>query len=173
MSINNLNRQVNSKAGQNTILNSHAFKQFLKSEAEKLRGMIVKNIQAYQLSYQPTVYERRKTDNWESLLKVDQPMIDQNTGMVSVKLFFKYKKSWYDSYIYPDDPTQRGFAPWLMEVGWEWKRMPLTKYRFSHFEGISYVYNAVREYNKSNKYNFKISVYYNGELYTDGKKKYI
>jgi hypothetical protein len=95
--------------------------------------------------------------------------------MITVTIGFNPSIATHPSIIHPNDSSQAGYVPWLMEEGWNAEKLANSKgkdiYRFTWFDGIHYVKNAVEQFKSSNPYNLIIEVYFENEY--GASEKYI
>ena len=122
----------------------------LLDEAEKLKKLIQKYIDAYYSSYSPSLYTR--TYDFQNSLRIET--VKQEGTMLSVKIYFDPTLATHPSVFGQED----GFVPILINDGWQWKNGKTEPYRFARYEGYQFVEKAIDEYNKNNDYGFTIRV---------------
>lgn len=140
-------------------------KKVLEEEAKRLEQLIKEEIVHYYNSYKPVRYKR--TFNWLNSLRVDKPNIEGNKA--SIRIYFDDNLAYHPSVVSSDQP--KGYVPWLMESGWQVKKMKKVIYRFTYFEGTHYIKNAIEKWQQTNQYGLKIAVYFNGEPYIIEQKE--
>lgn len=160
-SINDFKKWVDSKQGQQSLLNTDNVKQVLMKEARRLEKYLKEELQSYYSSYSPTVYQR--TGNTVDSLRVTPPRRLNNSEW-SIGIEFDPSLANHYSYIGEDQPD--GYTPWLLEVGWDIRdKIGYDAPMFTHHKGTKYITKAVERFNKDNPYGLKISVTMNGKDY--------
>jgi hypothetical protein len=159
--INDLKRWINSQHGQNSALDESHIRGILTDAGKELRKLMIEELNAYYLSYEPTVYKR--TGNTVDSIVVGSPK-KININEWSLEITFDESKAFHRSYIGDDQPD--GYTPWLLEVGWniEDKVQP-SRPMFTKHPGTHYITKAVNRFNANNKHGLIVIVEHNGERY--------
>jgi hypothetical protein len=154
-------KNIAKQMGNVKISNGFDVSKFLKQEGERLKKYIEEEIAIYKTSYTPKIYIR--TGNWENSMELGNPYQDGNNMIIEIR--FNPVLANHPSVIHPEDESQQGYVPWLMEVGWHWHKPHKVIPRFTDFEGTQYIKKAVERYNANNPYGFKIKVYHDNKQY--------
>lgn len=134
-------------------------------EAKRLYNLIQKEIDNYYNSYSPVIYDR--TGNYrKSLYAEDIASIKVVGNSLEIGVGFNQSLATHKN-IFDDHYS---FVPLLMEKGWLSKKLEDrygTIQRFTRFDGIKAVENAIEEYNRTNKYGITINAdgFYNARIY--------
>lgn len=121
----------------------------LKSEAERLKGLIQKYIEQYYASYEPSVY--RRTNNLRNSVRVNTKVYNR-----SIDVYFDEDQNWDPGVI--NGPT--GFVPILIDAGWRVKSDVwfAKKWHFGFYEGYHFIQSAIDEFERTNQYKLHIEV---------------
>ncbi|MEH7116044.1 hypothetical protein V7128_01295 [Neobacillus vireti] len=159
--IKELERWINSKHGQNSTLDEARIRELLIDAGKELRKFMIEELNAYFLSYEPTVY-KRTGDTVDSIIVGSPKKLNINEWYLEIT--FDEGKAFHKSYIGSDQPD--GYTPWLLEVGWniEDKVQP-SRPMFTDHPGTHYITKAVNRFNGSNKHGLKVTVEHNGKRY--------
>lgn len=138
----------------------------LKSEAERLKGMIQKYIDEYYASYKPRVYHRR--NGLKNGLRIDTEVKNR-----SISIYFDDNTVWGESYQTHDKPF--GFEPILIDAGWlvhsrtpkQYKSTRDPVYRYDYYEGYHFLQSALDEFEKDNPYGLHIEIIINPRASSD------
>ena len=132
------------------MINHPNVKKIMEQEGIRLMNIVQKYIDEYYDSYKPTVYER--TYAFKNSLRIEP--VTQKGNILSVKIYFDDDSANHPSIFGGSD----GYVPLLINDGWSWKNTQIAPYRLSHYEGFNFIEKAIEEYEKSNKYGFKIQI---------------
>lgn len=128
----------------------------LKSEAERLKGLIQKHIDEYLASYSPKGswnYSRK----WGTLK--DCLLVNPKVYNRSIDVYFDEDKAWGESVI-DLNKWGWGFKPILIDQGWQvGDDVPFRHvYRFGWYEGYHFLQRAIDEFQNTNPYGLHIEV---------------
>lgn len=156
--IKDLAKFIETQEGQGAFLaqNEKVLLKNLHEAGKLLEKLLQEQINAYYDSYDPKVYNR--TYAFEQSLRLSNPF---KTGVNewSIEVYFDEDLAFHTSSTY-----QQAYVPTLIDEGWDirsqtGKDIP----RFTHYEGFNYVDKAVSQFNKMNKFGFKVKVMRNGK----------
>jgi hypothetical protein len=159
--INDLKKWIATQHGQSNALDETHIRKVLTEAGRELEKLMIDELNAYYLSYEPSVYQR--TGDTVASIQVGKPQkISINEW--SLAITFDETLAFHKSYIGEDQPD--GYTPWLLEVGWniEDKVQP-SRPMFTRHPGTHYITNAVRRFNSNNKHGLKVTVEHNGQRY--------
>jgi hypothetical protein len=160
-SISELQQWMNTKHGQNAILDENHIIQVLTNAGQELQRLMIEELNAYFNSYDPTYPEYRR--GWTiASIRIGKPhKISINQWELEID---------FDSSIanHPSVYGQEdGYTPWLLNAGWRNKLdATLDKDHFTRFKGTNFVSKAVNKFNENNKYGLKVEVFHNGDNIT-------
>lgn len=147
--INDLVKYVQSKQGAtNLVLSNESIKKSLKDAADMLYKIMHRQLESYYSSYTPIVYHR--TYNLLNSLRISP--IKQTGKSLSISVYFDGDSATHPSLFGGED----GFVPILLNEGWQWKN-DIGVYHLSNYEGFHFIENSIDEFNKINKWGFKIT----------------
>lgn len=150
----NIQKQYSSGSG--SLANGKNIKAILKEEGEKLYNMVQEEIDNMYSSYSPVEYER--SYRFKQALRIDPVKQEGNT--LSVKIYFDRGLSMHPSYV---NDTDDGDVSILLNYGWSWGDTSKAPYRFSQYSpeyhGTDFINRAIRRYNATNTYGFKLNVH--------------
>ena len=130
--------------------------QQLKREVDRLYSCIQKYIDQYYDSYKPEVYER--TYRFQgSMYAQDIVDIYIDGNKIKLSILFHDDLANHDS-LFSDE---KAYVPLLMNDGWTAKKLENRIgriERFTHFDGIHYIENGIRDFNATNKLGLHIDV---------------
>lgn len=163
MGINDTLGKINKKLASG---GTEQIKKILTKEAKLLQKMIRAEIANYKSSYtnKTDKFGRPyyiRTGNWEKSIKVSAPYTQD--GKLAIKIYFDPNKALHPSYVKYGDQTQAGYVPWLLEVGWKWKKrtpLPLMFGQFVPKGGSKYIEKAIKKFNAVQRpYKLQLSVF--------------
>lgn len=108
--------------------------QDLKKEAEKLKQFIQQEIDTYYRGYVPNTYAG--TSDWKNSLIINTTQDGQL--MITFDEDLAFHKS-----LFGDDEA---YVPILMDSGWHWNKPHNVINRFTDFDGLNYIENAINKY---------------------------
>ena len=158
-SLDELNKHLSKTNGSRVNLsNGMSVMKLMKQEGKRLYDIIQKHINTYYASYDPVYYER--TYQFMKSLRIEPVKI---SGIIaSVKIYFDEDLATHHSIMGGKD----GYLPILLNEGWQWKNGDKSRYHMSFYPGYHFIEKAIKEYNSSNPYGFKIIVHkeWNGNM---------
>lgn len=168
--LNGLDKKMQQSSGSFTNRTNAKVKEMLIVEASRLQYLLRQEISYYKtVVYPEPVYPLEyndgvRTGDWENSIYVTEPFKSPD-GRWVISIKFDRDKAIHPSVVHPDDSSQAGYVPWLLEVGWKWHNDPHPVHMFTYFEGAHYIQKAVQKFNASNPHNLKISVYWGDTKY--------
>jgi hypothetical protein len=152
--LDDLKNYFNNNSTNVPLANGRDIEQIIKQEANKLRDFVRQEILLYYESYEPKEYVR--TEGLLNSLRVDA--VKNEGDALSVRIWFA-EAATHPSVL--GEGQDAGFTPILIDQGWHVKRgwhkdIP----HFGFQKGSHFIRNAVKKYNRDNKYGFKIAAYY-------------
>lgn len=139
---------LNSPQGTAQVVGHQNIKHALKEAADLLYKLLHKQLQSYYNSYEPKVYQR--TYGLLNSLRISP--ITHSGNQFSISVYFDKGSATHPSIF----GGEEGFTPILLNEGWEWNNN-IGIHRLSYYEGFHFVEHAIAEFNKVNKWGFKIS----------------
>ena len=125
---------------------SMTFGTMIYKEANRLRGLIVQEIDAYYNSYEPVLYKRTRA--MRDSVEVANNITIDTTGMRLTIDLNLTERAWHESYY-----SEGSVIPLiLLSYGWHTHGSFKDIYRFGYFEGANILQNAVDKFNDSSKY---------------------
>lgn len=137
---------------EKTLLTGKDAKQILEREANRLKAILDKWIQAYYDSYTPTQYKR----TYKFLNSVRVGVVKEELGRLVVNVEFN------DDMVTRDE----AYLPLLLDKGWNQEDRS-GAYHFDWYLGFHFIRKAINEYNKTNNLGVKVTAYLNGKEYTN------
>lgn len=133
-----LKNYMESSAGKSKVSNytkeNNIFLKNIEKEAEKLKQCIQQEIDNYYSSYIPKVYP--SNGDWRNSLIVN------TTSDGNIIITFAEDLAFHKS-LFGDDEV---YVPILMDSGWHWNTSHDVINRFTDFEGLNYIENAINKY---------------------------
>jgi hypothetical protein len=139
------------KGGTSGFVDQAKMRNILNSEAIRFFNILYNEMQKVY-DYTPVYPEHRSGQFGESLR---MGTVEINGNNLSIPIWFDETTSTHDSIMKSGEP---GYVPILLNYGHRWKSNSGHAYRFSFFEGYSFVENAITEFNKNNKYGLIIEI---------------
>ncbi|MNW59256.1 hypothetical protein D3C74_371640 [compost metagenome] len=146
--ISELTKHINSGTENKDLVNIQKVKSSLNEAARLMEKLLYKELQAYYDSYDPVVYER--TFGLLNSLRVS-PIVQRGNELV-ISVYFDRDSATHPSIF----GGANGYTAILINDGWEWDNN-IGIHRLSYFSGAHFIEKAIAEFNKVNKWGFKVS----------------
>ena len=150
-SLYDIEKYIQNNAASIALTSGKPIGDVMKSEAERLKKILVKHVGLHYTSWEPNSYER----TFGLINSIRLETLKQSNNELSIRIYFDPSEATHPSVVKGGEP---GFTPILIDQGYKDKSHKTP--HFQGYRGSRFIQSAIMEFQNTSPYGFNITVHY-------------